>query len=225
MAMGLLIRKYPNLIAGYNTMPPDRKAKVDIDGLSNWMQKGFVLMGLIIVLGPYTLPLIGLQSLNDSIIFIAVFGIVPILLIGAQRFDHNNDNKVKKVLLPVIIVIAAGGFVVVLIAYGTAPPTIILEDDRLNISGMYGVDCKVTDLELLDNLPEVEMRTNGFHYGTVSKGNFRFENGSSAMLFLESETGPYIKVTSLTTPVIYINRASGPDTHTEFERMSKNLNP
>lgn len=35
--LGLLVRKYPNLIAGYNTMTAEQKKKVDIKGLSSFM--------------------------------------------------------------------------------------------------------------------------------------------------------------------------------------------
>ena len=35
--LGMLVRKYPNLIAGYNTMTAEQKKNVDVKGLSNFM--------------------------------------------------------------------------------------------------------------------------------------------------------------------------------------------
>ena len=34
--LGMLVRKYPNLIAGYNTMTAEQKKNVDVKGLSNF---------------------------------------------------------------------------------------------------------------------------------------------------------------------------------------------
>ena len=35
--LGMLVRKYPNLIAGYNTMTAEQKKNVDVKRLSNFM--------------------------------------------------------------------------------------------------------------------------------------------------------------------------------------------
>jgi hypothetical protein len=38
IGMGFLVKSSPNLIAGYNTMPKDKKKNVDIEGLSTYMR-------------------------------------------------------------------------------------------------------------------------------------------------------------------------------------------
>lgn len=40
--LGMLVRKYPNLIAGYNTMTAEQKKNVDVKGLSNLQGSGEV---------------------------------------------------------------------------------------------------------------------------------------------------------------------------------------
>lgn len=42
---GLLVKPFPNLIAGYNTMNKEEKAKIDIDKLSSYMRKYLVIIG------------------------------------------------------------------------------------------------------------------------------------------------------------------------------------
>jgi hypothetical protein len=38
IAFGFLVKLFPNLIAGYNTLPADKKKNVDVDGLSTLMR-------------------------------------------------------------------------------------------------------------------------------------------------------------------------------------------
>lgn len=58
--LGILIWKFPKLIAGYNTMSAEQQKKVDVKGLKSFISS----IGI---------PVIG-----------AIF-----ILIGAQRYDHN----------------------------------------------------------------------------------------------------------------------------------------
>jgi len=48
-ALGFLAKAYPNLIAGYNTMPRDKKKNVDIEGLSTLIRNGLAITGLTII--------------------------------------------------------------------------------------------------------------------------------------------------------------------------------
>ena len=44
IVVGLLVKRFPMLIAGYNTMPPAKKKNVDIGGLSSFMRRHLVIM-------------------------------------------------------------------------------------------------------------------------------------------------------------------------------------
>ena len=61
IVVGLLVKRFPMLIAGYNTMPPAKKKNVDIGGLSS----------LAVIYVIYLLPY------------------VVWMLVRAQRYDHN----------------------------------------------------------------------------------------------------------------------------------------
>lgn len=61
IGLGFLIKKYPNLIAGYNTMSKERKEQVDITGLSTFMCNGFIIIGLLCIGGYSLFKLIGLD--------------------------------------------------------------------------------------------------------------------------------------------------------------------
>ena len=48
--IGLLVLKFPKLIAGYNTMTPEQQKKVDIKRLKTFMCRAFCVMGIAILL-------------------------------------------------------------------------------------------------------------------------------------------------------------------------------
>ena len=50
IGLGFLVKSSPDLIAGYNTMPEEKKKNVDIDGLSTYMRNAMVAMGMSIPL-------------------------------------------------------------------------------------------------------------------------------------------------------------------------------
>ncbi|PIQ21956.1 MAG: hypothetical protein COW65_05805 [Cytophagales bacterium CG18_big_fil_WC_8_21_14_2_50_42_9] len=49
VGLGFLVKRYPELIAGYNTMPKSDKERFDIKGFSLLMKKTFIIAGLIII--------------------------------------------------------------------------------------------------------------------------------------------------------------------------------
>ena len=53
IGVGFLIKSFPNLIAGYNTMSEDKKKHVDIEGLSTFMRNSFINIGFSIITGYY----------------------------------------------------------------------------------------------------------------------------------------------------------------------------
>ena len=64
IVVGLLVKRFPMLIAGYNTMPAEKKKNVDIAGLSSFMRRHLV-------------------------IYLPVY--VVWMLVRAQRYDHNKQ--------------------------------------------------------------------------------------------------------------------------------------
>lgn len=91
VVLGLLVRKYPKLIAGYNTMSPERQKKVDAKGLAVFMCRSFCMMGLLVVVLYYLLTWGGMNreaAVLVSMLLVPMLGAVYIL-VGVQRYDHG----------------------------------------------------------------------------------------------------------------------------------------
>ncbi len=220
--IGFLVKKYPDLIAGYNSLSEEQKRNVDIDGLSTLMRNSFIGMGLIVAVLPHIFIFLGWKSLADSSILIGVLGVLPFLLIKAQKYDHNTKNN-RKTYIVLIIVLIISSVIGGAIVYGIRAPHMEMKDHVLTISGMYGLSEPVEQMKLLSVLPKIKMKTNGFNFGEVRKGNFNLEDIGSCKLFLQSSQGPFILIRTTSETQIIINAKLPKETKTLYERMKDNL--
>lgn len=89
IGLGFLVRSFPQLIAGYNTLPAEKKKKVDVKGLSNFMFISFIVMGAVVILVGLLLEAFGLKEVSFMTVFFLILAGAAIMIWGAQRFDHN----------------------------------------------------------------------------------------------------------------------------------------
>ena len=90
--LGLLVWRFPKLIAGYNTMTPEQQKKVDVKGLKAFMCRVFCMIGVLLVLCHYLLVLAGMRgqiALLLSVVLVPMLGAFYIL-IAAQRYDRGR---------------------------------------------------------------------------------------------------------------------------------------
>lgn len=86
IALGFLLKVFPILIAGYNTMTKEQKEQVDIQGFSTLMRNTFIVMGLSVVIFCFLL------SWNWAFGFI-IFGGVIFLLIKGHKYNLRKQKK------------------------------------------------------------------------------------------------------------------------------------
>lgn len=74
--LGLLVKKYPALIAGYNTMSDKEKALTDIDGLSSMIRAGCIIMGIVLWISELLLQITEISGFSIGVM-------ISILTLGA----------------------------------------------------------------------------------------------------------------------------------------------
>lgn len=89
IVVGLLVKRFPMLIAGYNTLPAEKKKNVDIEGLASFMRRHLVIMGALWILFTTVLELTGQTDTLAAIYVIYLLPYVVWMLVRAQRYDHN----------------------------------------------------------------------------------------------------------------------------------------
>jgi hypothetical protein len=93
IGIGFLVKAFPNTIAGYSTMSKAEKKNVDIKEASTFIRNGFIIIGLTIIVGYYILTWVGLSGFANSIGIISTLVGTTIIIILAQKFDHNKRKR------------------------------------------------------------------------------------------------------------------------------------
>lgn len=83
IAIGILVKIFPNLIAGYSTLSQREKENVKGNGFPTFMMVGFFIMGTVLIAGYFIAILLDKPSLNDSLgIFVTLIGAVVFIVAG-----------------------------------------------------------------------------------------------------------------------------------------------
>lgn len=176
-------------------MSNEEKKNVDVQGLSSTMRNYLIFTGAFLVAFYLVFSWIGLKEVAQQAILVLVRGTAPFLIVHAKKYNWNKDSGVKSgFALAFIVVVAAG--VVGLLFYGQKSPQIGINGRLLSISGRFGGSWEVRSVELIDSIPTIQMKTNGFNFGETLKGEFRLESWGVCQLFIEAKSGPFILVTT-----------------------------
>ena len=234
IALGLAVHigKWYFLIAGYNTMPKEKKARVDTEGLGRLVGiYSYANGGVIILVG--ILHALGL--LNVVLVPAIVFFLVSTfyVLINAQKYDGNlydEDGKFRKgtgkqFLLTGIIALVSLIFVAVLVFFSIRPTRVTVGEEGIEIHGMYGDMYpweSIESVELKESLPTIELRTNGSSLGPCLKGHFKTRELGSVKLFVNKKTPMFIYFETVKRVIIF-NMKDRNETQRVFDEMVRRI--
>ncbi len=86
IAIGIGIKLFPNLIAGYNSLSQREKESARTNGLPTFASIVFGMMGLIIIAGHYLGQGLYMPSLGKNLIIISSLGGAVILVVFGKMF-------------------------------------------------------------------------------------------------------------------------------------------
>jgi hypothetical protein len=196
LLLGWVIRKKKmySLISGFNTRPEEEQEQLIKNGYPQKVANLLMLtaIGMIILL-----PL----SFTNFIYATEVqFGFMIIFLFGGFVFLSRYEIAIKRkrsyIIGTIIGTIVIGGLVAISL-FGYQGYELITNDERFEITGMYGDEWVYEDIihiELMEEMPEVTVRTNGVGLPTLSKGHFKVKGYGSTLLFIQNHTTPYIYI-------------------------------
>jgi len=98
VGLGFLAKAYPDVIAGYNTMPKEKKKNVDIVGLSTLIKRVFIKIGITMIILSLLFKLCHFEDKYSY--YLSLFVIVSgtlVIFIKSQKYDGNSkkNNKLK----------------------------------------------------------------------------------------------------------------------------------
>ncbi|MCH7403790.1 DUF3784 domain-containing protein [Belliella kenyensis] len=224
ISLGLLVKTFPNLITGYNTMTQKEKEKVDIGRFSSFMRNAFIIMGLTVALGHNLLLWFGLDSVASYFVQAVIIGGVLVISFVFKRYDHNNygfmKDRLKRFLAIAVLLVVSGS-----IAYAFIPTKIKVAGEMLEITGAYSVILNQDDLEsvqLVNTRPKIKGRTNGISLGPLRKGFFNVHDNGRTRLYIHSNKGPFLYLNVTEKEDVIINYKDQKETERVY-LLLKNL--
>jgi len=226
--MGLLVKhgKAHNHIAGYNTMSREEQANFDIEGYATFFRNYFVGLGLFIIVGYYIFYSMGWEKAAVIWLITSLFLSFPYLLIKGQQYNHNENKQTTTKLswiVSIFLVLVFAG-IMVMLGKSMVPPTINVQDNSIEISGIYGVEIpasKIESIQLTDKLPGVLAKTNGFNFANTLIGNFRLKELGKGKLFIEKDKPPFVKIDLKENGFLIVNYEDANKTKELYRNLQK----
>ncbi|MDT8860811.1 DUF3784 domain-containing protein [Alkalihalobacillus sp. MEB130] len=182
------------------------------------MNSSFILLvglGLSLFEIPYMIEL--------SWLVMIIYLFVHLLYIG--KLDNTKHRKRNSLILKMTIVFTFG--ILGWASYmGLQPNELSISDNRLQISGFYGVEWpldEITNIELVDTIPKIQVRTNGFSFANRLKGHFRLEELGKGRLFIYRNSPHFIYIEK-GDDYIFINSSDSHETKLWYEEMMNQFN-
>jgi len=231
MGMTIHVFKWYFLISGYNTMPEEKKANVDTKGLGRLIGIYFYVNGGVSIASGL---FYAFEPEKTLILFIGFFMVSTFyMLIKAQKYDGNiydENGKLRKgaekqLVIPGVICAVTLIFVTVALYFAFQPAKISFLEEGIQIHGMYGDVYtweSIENVSLEEELPTIEMRTNGSAIGSKLKGYFRTKELGSGKLFVDTENPPFIYLETNKGVVIF-NMNDKDETREFFSRILKEI--
>ncbi len=202
VGLGYLIteKNADTLLSGYNTMSKEEQERFP---LTEYLErfKGFHLrFGIAFSLIGAVLYLTNEELLGWHL------GITPILayiyfFYQVRDLYTNMESQKNSFKIGIAILIATLAFVIGMFFWSDRPSIVELDDQTLKISGPYGIELQLEQIDSLGiskTLPEINKRKHGFSTAGVAKGKYKGPKGDYLLLIEK----PYNKV-------LWIGRKSG----------------
>ena len=234
IVIGWLCYYFPNMINPYGGLPPERKELVDIDGLKKSVAIIMTVTGLLLIGTALLSAFKVINEVTSAYVMIAVvFAMMIPLLVAMRKYNGFGRDKTgqtpRQLTLPSKAVWVSMGLTAVLIiaifSFSNQSPKIQVGEEEISISGMYGrhiPTSEVVSVELLEEMPPVQMRVNGSSTSKYNKGHFLLKNGEKCIMIIRRKA-PYIELRTAEN-LYYLNGASEEETIRLYEQL-KTLNP
>ncbi len=200
----LSVKNAKYLLSGYNTMSKEDQEQVDIKNYIAFFRKFHFLLGLSLFFGGVAIYL--LVGDIAAGVFIGTYPLLAYIFFGwaSSRYFGNAGKKKNKI--GVIILIGTLLLVITLFVIGMRGNKIEYNSDQIEIKGMYGEVIHRSDiasLQLVDELPVITLKTNGFSMGAIRKGKFKTADDEIVKLLINSNMGPFLLIVKTSGKKIY----------------------
>jgi len=195
------------ILSGYNSMSEEDRRKFDIKSYVPYFRNFHVFLGISLLV--ISVILFFFVSSVLSGIFIVTYPIAAYIYFiwKANRFLKGSTKKQQittYVAMGILFIVFL--FIVFMFADSLRDNKVEVKNQTLEISGDYGTKLNLADIksiELINELPEISFKINGFALETIKKGSFKTKDGEKVKLLINSISTPLILITTKDSKKIY----------------------
>lgn len=194
IAAAILKGKLYGLISGFNQKSEEEQERLIRHGFPQALGRLFLLLGIVFLIG------LIFVSFKIPYAFEVTMLIMVILLfarlIRLQKFGKQAKRK-RNYFITILFSIIFVGVITVMLVISTRDVELNIQEETFEITGMYG-DTWPTDaisqVEIIEKLPEINRKTNGFDFLAYRKGHFDLDKYGKGMLFIKNKEGPFLMI-------------------------------
>lgn len=209
VGIGFLIteKNAKHLLSGYNTMTEEDRKNFNLIDYLKFFRKFHVFLGASLLI--ISLLLFYFVDADYSGVFVGIYPIAAYIYFiwKGKRFNNMKDEQTKSsYLFALILMIVVLIGIVAMFTYSLQDNTVEIKEDTIQISGDYGMDLSINNIksiELVNELPEITSKINGFALETIEKGLFRTNDDKEVKLLINSQNKPFILISTKTNEKIY----------------------
>lgn len=212
VAIGFIVteKNAKYLLSGYNTLPEVEQQKIDIKTYLVFFKRFQIFLGLSFFVGSTLLYYLANQ--NVAGIFLSVYPILAyIYFVWKSNSFYKKINK-KTSRIGIYILIGTLVFISILLGMGFKTDKLLVLPESIKIEGTYGEEILASDIDslyLVDNIPEISYKSNGFALGAIKKGYFKTKSGEEIKLILNSGSKPFLLISKKSGKKIYYSDKDG----------------
>lgn len=212
----ILHHKAYALVSGFNTKSDEEQQRLIEKGYPQAVGK-LLLHATIILSFGLILELIQLPyALSFSYLIMGIYLFTHLFFIS--RMFNRKSKKINQFILIISILLVVSG-----LSLPFLPTNVTITNNNIEINGLYGIEWDlddITTIELLNEIPEIERRTNGATVLDKRIGNYQLKRFGKGKLFLKNMEGPFVYIKKDDTYVIW-NHHNQQDIHQQYEELRK----
>lgn len=195
------------LLSGYNTMSDAEREKFDIKNYIPFFRNFHIFLGISL----FTIGLIFYYfvSVDWSGIFMGTYPILAYVYFiwKGNKFSKEINNKQKtKTIISMIFMFLIFFGITGMFYYSLQDNILEINTNSIEIKGDYGIEIpknEIKSIELVNELPKISIKTNGFALENVKKGYFKTKDGEKVKLLINTINPPFIYIVTKENEKIY----------------------
>lgn len=197
--MGFLLssKNAPTMISGYKKLSEEERNQMKLSEYIDFFKIFHFTVGLLIVVLSIVFYLIKLiDFIGFTLVFFSLAG-YTFFIFKSQFYYPPQRRKPFIISFYVMLIVSIGVLVMFIVPYQKTDIEIF--NNQLKISGIYGEEIPIDQIQsfqIIDELPAIKIKTNGFAMNNLKKGWFKTWEGEKVKLIIDDMNGPFLQIES-----------------------------